>query len=105
MLRDKMSAAGQNTKPTLNERQLWLPTPAEFVEETCKDGCQTDHYQQHQNMRGLLLYECANGTKIKRNMFLCEVALGEPQVVRNTLLFNNRFCKIIIVIYIYILNT
>ena len=69
-------------KATLNDRAMWMATCAEFVEETCKEGCQTDHFQQHQNMRGLLLYACASGAKVKQSMFLCEVALGEPQVVR-----------------------
>ena len=90
MLREMMSTSqGQNKKKvTLNDRELWMPISTDFVEETCREGCQTDHYQQYQNMRGLLLYACANSTKVKRSMFLCEVALGEPQVVRNVFSLN-----------------
>ena len=104
MLQKMMSTSQEKNhkKVALNDRELWMPISTDFVEETCREGCQTDHYQQYQNMRGLLLYACANSTKVKRSMFLCEVVLGEPQVVRNAFLLNNHNLSFILLEYTYI---
>ena len=85
----KTNAPTPDTVKSLNDRVMWLPSILDFVSETCKEGFKTDQYEQFiddnnipMETRGLLLYPCANGARVKKNMFLCEVTLGEPKVVR-----------------------